>query len=96
MRLRSPSRLLRNYFFAGFAALLGASPTTSSRTSTIAFGRSPMARAAAGEMSSTRPSWVGARSLMRTVTDLLFLVFVTLTWVPNGRVLCAAVSLSRL
>ena len=54
----------------------------------------PMRWAAAFERSITRPFMNGPRSLMRTTTDLPFFGLVTLSLVPNGRVLCAAVKLA--
>src|SRR3954454_10093218 len=51
----------------------------------------PTASAAAFERSITRPWAYGPRSLMRTTTDFPLCSLVTLTLVPNGRVLWAAV-----
>src|SRR5262249_5281647 len=51
-------------------------------------------RAPAGVKSMTRPGTNGPRSLMRTIIDLLFLLLVTSTLVPNGRLRCAAVRAS--
>src|SRR5262249_17407255 len=49
----------------------------------------PIARAPAGVRSMIRPLMYG--SLMRTITERPVLTLVTLTIVPKGRVLCAAV-----
>src|SRR5688572_17945416 len=65
-------------------------PTTESETG--ARPDIPIARAPAGVRSITRPRTNGPRSLMRTTTDLLLRRLVTRTRVPNGKVLCAAVS----
>ena len=50
-----------------------------------------MAAKAPRERSRQRLATNGPRSLMRTVTDLPFDVFVTRTFVLKGSVLCAAV-----
>src|SRR5206468_3505288 len=51
----------------------------------------PIARAAAGVRSITRPRTNGPRSLIRTITDWPLRRFVTRTRVPNGRDRWAAV-----
>jgi len=52
----------------------------------------PMARAAAGVRSMTRPRTNGPLSLMVTRTDLPLLLLVTRAREPHGKDLCAAVS----
>jgi hypothetical protein len=54
----------------------------------------PILLAAAFDKSNTRPLMNGPRSLMRTTTDLPLFGLVTFSLVPNGKVLCAAVSLA--
>ena len=51
----------------------------------------PMAFAAAGLRSITRPFTNGPRSLIRTITDRPVWRLVTRTFVPKGRLGCAAV-----
>jgi hypothetical protein len=51
----------------------------------------PIASAAARDRSMQRPRTKGPRSLMRTVVKRPFTKFVTVTWLPKRRVLCAAV-----
>jgi hypothetical protein len=55
----------------------------------------PRTRAAAGDRSIIRPRTKGPRSLMVTTTECPLLLFVTVTFVPIGRVRCAAVRASR-
>ena len=51
----------------------------------------PIDLAAALDKSIIRPLTNGPRSFILTLTDLLFAMVVTVTMVPNGSVLCAAV-----
>ena len=51
----------------------------------------PTACAAEFERSIERPRMNGPRSEIRTTTERPFAVFVTRTFVPSGRVRCAAV-----
>ena len=56
----------------------------------------PIAVAAALLKSIILPATNGPLSFTRTVTDFPFVVFVTLTIVPKGSFLCAAVNLELL
>jgi hypothetical protein len=76
-----------------FAA--GADTTTISASMTPAFPK-PSAFDAASDTSPTRSPCVGPRSLTRSSTLLPLALLVTLTFVPNGKVLCAIVSASGL
>jgi hypothetical protein len=51
----------------------------------------PRTRAAPGLRSITRPRTYGPRSLIRTVAERPLRWLMTVTMLPNGRVLCAAV-----
>ena len=72
-------------------ALTGISPGV---TVTCVSPENPRTLAAAGLKSIIRPRTNGPRSLMVTTTKRPLLLFVTFTFVPNGRVRCAAVRFS--
>src|SRR6188768_2968272 len=74
-----------------FGGALFAQPAQAWVTSTGARPLKPSACAAAGVSSIMRPRTNGPRSLIRTVTLRPFRLLVTLTFVPNGSVRCAAV-----
>jgi len=80
----------------GAAGAAGASatavPTVSIITRAVPVVTMSSISAAAFERSIILAGTNGPRSLILTVTCLLFCAFVTLTIVPKGRVLCAAVS----
>lgn len=89
------ARQKRYAFLAFFFIILAppfALPTTFSSTSTIPLFNMPKRAAAARVTSMMRSACLGPRSLMRTVTLFLFFTLVTLTSVPNGSVLLAAVN----
>src|SRR5262245_17711651 len=85
-RVVDGNSLLDNHLSSPIGGRYPALPTTSSFTGAVPFLPRPIFAAAALDRSTTRPACVGPRSLIRTSTVLLLLVFVTLTFVPNGNV----------